>query len=222
MPDGQQPSGTSPATRALIIVLALPVILVIMFVVVGRVHGSQQSTLLDGHYKGLKWAEARASSAGFDNIKSHDALGRDRGQRQPKDWQVCFQQPAPGEYAHRSQVEYGVVRLDENCPSTDQGRIDAAGAVMPNLFGRTGYMASVAFGDDASVRYVDVVNEEEISRSLGDYRICAQQPAAGQPWDGLPVKLAVVPYNDNCSHPGKSKQPVNVTAILDRVLNTID
>lgn len=219
MPDGEQ-SGPTRATWALIIVLALPVVLVLIFLIVGRVRGSQESTLPRLETKGLKWAEARAGIAGFENVETHDALGRNRGQRDTKSWMVCFQLPSPGTYAHRTVVELGVVRLSERCPSTDQGRINRAGAVMPNLLGRTAYIARVALGDDASIRFVDVVSRREIDSNLGDYRICTQEPAAGEPWDGVPVKSAVVPYHDDCAHPGTASQNIDPIEILNRVLNS--
>lgn len=211
-------SGPNRATTALIVVLALPVVLVVMFLIAGKVRSGQEATLPTLQTKGLKWAEARANDAGFDNVSAYDALGRDRGQRDAKSWKVCFMRPGSGNHTRNTAIELGAVRLSEKCPSTDQGRIDPAGAIMPNLLGRTAYMAHVALGDDASIRFVDVVSKEEVDHSLGDYRICTQEPAQGQPWDGVPVKAAVVPYNDNCAHPGGTKTTIDPGQVLDRVL----
>ena len=218
MPDDEQP-GPSRATVALIVVLALPVVLVLMFLIVGRVRAGQEASLPQLETKGLKWAEARANTAGFDDVKSYDSLGRTRGQRDVKSWMVCFMTPGSGNHRRSTNVELGVVRLSEKCPTTDQGRIDRAGAVMPNLLGRTAYMARVALGDDASIRFVDVVSKSEVDHGLGDYRICTQEPAEGQAWDGLPVKAAVVPYNDSCAHPGPGNTPLDPSAVLNRVLD---
>jgi hypothetical protein len=220
MPD-EELSGPTRATVALIVVLALPVVLVLMFLIVGRVRAGQEATLPQLETKGLKWAEARANTAGFDNVTSHDALGRDRGQRDTKSWQVCFMRPGSGKHTRNTEIELGVVRLSEKCPSSDQGRIERAGAIMPNLLGRTAYMARVALGDDASIRFVDVVSQSAIDHNLGDYRICTQEPAAGEPWDGVPVKAAVVPYNDDCAHPGPGSTNLDPTEVLNRVLNEL-
>jgi hypothetical protein len=221
MPD-QPKSGPGPATMALIVVLALPVVLVLVFLLVGKVQASQDASLPALETKGLKWAQARATSAGFGKLTSYDSLGRDRGQRDAQAWQVCFVTPDPGSHARSTLIEFGVVRLEETCPAKDQGRIDPAGQTMPNLYNRTAYMARVAFGDDASIRIVDVVSKNEVTRGLGDYRICTQEPAAGQPWDGVPVKLAVVPFDDDCAHPGSSKDAsIDPGAILDEVLNKL-
>ena len=220
MAEGEQ-SGPSPATMALIAVLALPVLLVLLFLIVGRVQSAQDSPLPQLETKGLKWAQVRAEDAGFGEIQTHDALGRDRGQRDSKNWMVCFQVPPAGNYERKTTVELGVVRLDEVCPSSDQGRIVQAGATMPDFVNRTAYMATRSLGEDASVRFVNVTTQREVTNNLGDYRICQQEPIAGAPWDGVPVKAAVVAYTDSCDNPKGVDPEDSPMDVVNRVLNDL-
>jgi hypothetical protein len=220
MADGDS-SGPGKATMALIAVLALPVVLVLVFLFVGSVRSSQASSLPDLHTKGLKWAQARAGTEGFGDVGTHDALGRDRGQRDAKSWMVCFQVPPAGQHTRKTQVELGVVQVSEKCPTKDQGRINPAGALMPPLIDRTAYMATVSLGDNASVRFIDVATKDTVTHNLGDYRICAQEPAAGAAWDGVPVKAAVVPYEQDCDHPKGAPSGLDAQTFLNRVLDLL-
>ena len=49
---------------------------------------------------------------------SHDATGEGRSQILDRDWQVCDQDPAPGdEITPDTKIDFGVVRVDtEQCP----------------------------------------------------------------------------------------------------------
>jgi beta-lactam-binding protein with PASTA domain len=210
---------------ALIVILGLPVVLVGIFVVVGNIRDGQASALPDLRTKGLQWAKARGEDAGFSTVNTHDALGRNRGNRDAKSWQVCFQSPTAGNHPRKTPVELGVVRVTETCPTTDQWQIAPATSTMPDLINRTAFIASKALGDDASIRYVDVASRREISRDLGDFRVCAQEPAAGEPFDGVPVKAAVVPYDDDCRSPkgvpSDTLDALQPAALLARVLDSL-
>ncbi len=51
---------------------------------------------------------------------------------------VCFQEPAPGSFSQQGTVvKLGVVKTEERCPTTDQGRYNKAGKEMPDLKNRT-------------------------------------------------------------------------------------
>jgi hypothetical protein len=196
MPD--KSNGPSTATIVLIAVLATPVVLVVIFWLVGSGSADAHSNLPDVHAKGLQWAKAQTKDAGFDKIQTHDALGRNRRWHDDKDWMVCFEDPRPGAQPAKTEVKLGVVKTDETCPSADQGRYEPAGTVMPDLVNRTAYMTNKILGDNASVRFMNRTSGDEVNHDLGDWRICAQSPKPGERFDGLPVTTLVVPYEKRC------------------------
>jgi hypothetical protein len=197
-------NGMSRQSILLIAVLATPVVLVLIFWLAGSGGGGSSakatatSNLPDLRTKGLQWADAQAKDAGFGDVQTHDALGRNRRWHDDKDWVVCFETPAPGAVADGTTVQLGVVQTDERCPSKDQALYDKAGAQMPDLTNRTAYMSSQILGNNASVRYLQRNNGDEVKRGLGDWRVCAQTPKPGQRFDGVPVTTLVVPYEQRC------------------------
>jgi beta-lactam-binding protein with PASTA domain len=197
MPD--KTAGPSTSTIVLIAVLATPVVLVVIFWLVGTGSADATSNLPDLQGKGLQWATAQAKDAGFDKVETHDSLGRNRHWRDDKEWMVCFEVPRPGaQPAKGTTVQLGVVKTDEVCPNADQGRFEPAKAQMPDLVNRTAYMTVKILGDNASIRFLNRANGDEVSRSLGDWRVCAQSPKPGERFDGLPVTTLVIPYEKRC------------------------
>jgi hypothetical protein len=91
-----------------------------------------------------------------------------------------------------------VVKTEENCPATDQGRYDRATKTMPNLVNRTAYMTTQILGPNASIRFLKRSDGDEVNHGLGDWRICGQKPEEGERFDGLPVTVLVVPYEEHC------------------------
>jgi hypothetical protein len=196
-------SGLNRSTIVLIAVLATPVVLVLIFWLAGSGGGGggtakASSNLPDLRSKGLQWAQAQAKDAGFGATQTHDALGRNRRWHDDKEWVVCFETPGPGAVADGTKIKLGVVKLDERCPSKDQALYDKAGVQMPDLTNRTAYMTSQILGNNASVRYLERSNGNEVKRGLGDWRVCAQTPKAGERFDGVPVTTLVVPYAKRC------------------------
>jgi hypothetical protein len=191
-------TGPSTATIILIAVLATPVVLVVIFWLIGSGSADAQSNLPDIRSKGLQWGMTEAKNAGFDDIETHDALGRDRRWRDDKDWMVCFQDPAPGSHPQRTLVKLGVVKTEERCPTTDQGRYDPAGPTMPDLTNRTAYMTTQILGENASIRFLKRSDGDEVTNGLGDWRVCGQTPDVGERFDGVPVTTLVVPYETAC------------------------
>jgi hypothetical protein len=191
-------SGPSTATIALIALIATPVVLFIIFWLVGSGNANASSNLPDLRGKGLAWAKAESKNAGFTKIESHDALGRDRGWHDDKDWLVCFESPKPGQEKSGQQVSLGVVKIEERCPSTDQAVYTPAVRTMPNLVGKTGFITGKILGDKASVKYLNRQNGDEVNHNLGDWRVCSQAPKAGEPFNGVPVTTLVVPYENKC------------------------
>jgi hypothetical protein len=190
--------GPSTGTLVLLAVLATPVVLVVIFWIVGSGSADAKANLPEVRGKGLQWATAQTKDAGFGQIETHDALGRDRRWRDDKEWMVCFEDPRPGAQSAKVDVKLGVVKIDETCPSTDQAVFKPAATVMPDLLNRTGYMASQILGKNASVKYVNKDNGDEITHGLGDWRVCGQAPRPGERFDGVPVTTLVVPYETKC------------------------
>jgi hypothetical protein len=191
-------TGPSTATIILIAVIATPVVLVLIFWLMGSDTADARSSLPDVRGKGLQWAHAQTKDAGFGSIETHDALGRDRRWRDDKDWMVCFQVPAPGSYPDGTKVELGVVKTEERCPTSDQARFDVAGRTMPDLVNRTAFMTRKILGPNASLRFLNRSNGDEVSHGLGDWRVCGQTPKAGDRFDGVPVTTLVVKYDEKC------------------------
>lgn len=191
-------TGPNTATIILIAVLATPVVLVLIFWLIGSGSADANSNLPDVRSKGLQWATNETKTAGFGDVETHDALGRDRRWRDDKEWQVCFQEPAAGSRAQGTAVRLGVVKIEESCPSSDQGRYDPAKQVMPDLTNRTAYMTRQILGQNASIRFLKREDGEEITHGLGDWRVCGQTPKIAQKFDGVPVTTIVVPYETKC------------------------
>ena len=84
---------------------------------------------LVGH--GLQNAQDTAQAAGFDNLKSHDALGS-RHQIWDRDWKVCTQTPAPGSHDTGATVDFGAVKTDEQCPADDTTSTSATPSATPS------------------------------------------------------------------------------------------
>lgn len=68
--------------------------------------------------RGLQSAQDAAQAAGFYSLKSHDSHGRARMQILDRDWRVCSQSVKAGMVAAtNTQLDFGVVKLDETCPA---------------------------------------------------------------------------------------------------------
>jgi hypothetical protein len=155
--------------------------------------------------KGLQVAQDAAQEADFYNLTSHDASGRERHQVFDRDWRVCFQTPAPGANDTSKQVDFGVVRLEEDCPSSDARSSDLAPgpasdvpAVMPNLLGRSARAAEETLGSDASVLLRDATGQDRAVLVTSNWQVCEQSPRAGASLAGAPVTLKVVKYGEDC------------------------
>lgn len=80
---------------------------------------AESKVLPDLAGKGLQVAQDAAQEAGFSRLTSHDALGRGREQVLDRNWKVCGQQPGAGKHRVDVQVDFGTVKLDEDCPKRD-------------------------------------------------------------------------------------------------------
>lgn len=150
--------------------------------------------------RGLQNAQDTAQDAGFDTLKSHDSLGRGRHQILDRDWKVCFQNPAPGPMPTTSTVDLGAVKLEESCPAADQAGTEPgpAGASMPNLIGKSVAVAEKSLGNDASILFKDATGADRTVLVPSNWQICAQDPAPGKPYNGVPVTLTVAKFTESC------------------------
>jgi hypothetical protein len=150
--------------------------------------------------RGLQNAQDAAQDAGFFALASHDALGRGRHQILDRDWKVCFQNPAPGTIQTNSTVAFGVVKLDESCPASDQASTEPGpvGASMPNLIGKSAAVAERSLGGNASILFKDATGADRSVLVASNWKICAQEPAPDKPYGGVPVTLTVVKFTESC------------------------
>jgi hypothetical protein len=147
--------------------------------------------------KGLKYAVDAVQAAGFAKFSTHDSSGRMRAQVLYTDWKVCFQTPGAGQQPTSTRVDFGVVKLDESCSGADQGLITAtAGAVMPDLRGRSARYASDILGRSAGISYKTRAGADAIVLVDSNWEVCEQTPAPGRPYNGVPVTLVVAKYSD--------------------------
>jgi hypothetical protein len=153
--------------------------------------------LPDGVGKGLKYAVDAAASAGFSTYSTHDASGRMRAQVLYTDWKVCFQTPPAGLHPSSTKVDFGVVKLAESCPASDQGLVTVtAGATMPDLRGRSVRYASDVLGSGASIRFTTTTGADAHVLVDSNWQVCGQTPAPGAAYAGVPVTLVVAKYSD--------------------------
>lgn len=219
------PPGGSGSAWVLIVGVVVVVALGVITVAAGRT--SQAVTIPDMRERGLDWAVDHLGAAAFRDVTAHDALGRDRGIGDRHDWQVCFQTvddgrgadgarhfvpvTGPMELERVGAVRLGVVKATETCPDRDQGVVARATTTMPDLVGRTAYIAQQALGDKATILVRDVGDRDDeglltrfssadrfVTRGLGDWRVCMQSPAAGEEFDGKVVRLQAVRYDATC------------------------
>lgn len=163
----------------------------------GTATAPARQLLPDGVGKGLKYAVDAVRTAGFAQFSTHDASGRMRAQVIYTDWKVCFQTPGAGLHPTPARIDFGVVKLNESCPATDQGLVTVtAGAVMPDLRGRSARYAFDVMGSNASISYKTRAGADAVVLVDSNWEVCEQTPAPGQPYNGVPVTLIVAKYGD--------------------------
>ena len=148
---------------------------------------------------GLGVAEEVASDGGV-GLQPYDSLGKGRDVDEPREWKVCFQSPEPGSYAVPVTALVGAVQVDEACPAQDAGVGPAINrATMPAFTGRPALLVRTTLGEAASIAYRDVEGDGTVSEDdLADYRVCSQSPAAGEPYNGVPVTVRIGRLPDAC------------------------
>jgi beta-lactam-binding protein with PASTA domain len=147
---------------------------------------------------GLQAAQDAAQAAGFYNLKSHDSLGRDRHQILDRDWKVCSQTPAAGKQASTdTTLDFGAVKTTEACPTSDQAPPGKVEKTMPNYIGKGLQAATQSLPSSTSIDTTDAVGRRVIVLQ-SHWKICTQQPKAGTPFTGQPVKFTAVKTDETC------------------------
>jgi beta-lactam-binding protein with PASTA domain len=157
------------------------------------------ATLPDLLGKGLQFAQDAAQKAGLHSLRSHDALGRGRHQILDRDWMVCFQDPKPGKVDPATTVDFGVVKIHESCPASDQATPSPspAGATMPDLVGKSVNVARGAL-PNASITVNDGTGQHRVVLIASNWQVCSTSPKAGEPYNGVPVTITVVKFGEAC------------------------
>lgn len=148
--------------------------------------------------KGLQYAQDQAQAAGFYHLTSHDSLGRDRLQALDRNWKVCSQTPKAGSYPTDTKVDFGTVKLDEDCPSKDVAEQPKAGSTMPNFVGKSMKTARGALDSSTSITVTDASGQDRMVLVESNWRVCSQSPRAGAKLDGQPVEFEVVKFEESC------------------------
>lgn len=148
---------------------------------------------------GLQSAQDTAQAAGFYALTSHDALGRDRLQALDRNWQVCSQNYAPGKTIPTdTTLDFGAVKLDEQCPSKDKPAPSAAGATMPDFGGDSVKAARAALDSSTSITVEDASGQDRMVLMESNWQVCTQNPSPGKALTGQPVEFTAVKFGETC------------------------
>ncbi|MEU5633524.1 PASTA domain-containing protein [Streptomyces rishiriensis] len=147
---------------------------------------------------GLQSAQDAAQAAGFYTLKSHDSLGRDRNQILDRDWKVCSQSVTAGKTVPTdTELDFGAVKLKEDCPAKDQTAPADAGGTMPDFKGKSVKAARVALDSGTSITVKDA-SENRFILVESNWQVCSQSPAAGTTLNGQPVEFTAVKFGESC------------------------
>lgn len=148
---------------------------------------------------GLQSAQDKAQDEGFYDLTSHDSLGRGRLQAFDRNWQVCTQNIKAGTSTPTdTELDFGAVKLEEDCPAKDQAEPSAAGGKMPDFAGKSVKAARAALDSSTSLTVRDASGEDRIVFVESNWKVCTQTPAKGTKLNGQPVKLTAVKFEESC------------------------
>ncbi|MCF2527877.1 hypothetical protein [Yinghuangia soli] len=149
--------------------------------------------------KDLQKARDAVWMAGYHFIKPHDALGRGRTQLLLSNWQVCDQNPGPGKVDKDTTVRLGVVRKDEDCPTTPMPttKPSAPDGITPDVLGRSVNVVRQALRSEVKVDADDLKSGRPIIIE-NHWQVCTQNPAPGAPLPKDKIRLGVVKFGEKC------------------------
>ncbi|MEU0098291.1 hypothetical protein [Streptomyces sp. NPDC006267] len=147
---------------------------------------------------GLQFAQDAAQEKGFYSLRSHDSTGRDRFQALDRNWKVCSQNVKAGKTASTdTTLDFGAVKLEEDCPASDKKAPEVAGGKMPDLAGESVKAARGALDSGTSITVTDAA-EGRMVLLESNWKVCTQKPAAGAALNGQPVEFTAVKFKESC------------------------
>ncbi|CCK25047.1 hypothetical protein BN159_0668 [Streptomyces davaonensis JCM 4913] len=159
----------------------------------------EKATVPDFVGMGLQSAQDKAQELGFYSLDSHDALGRDRMQAFDRNWKVCSQNTKAGTSASTdTELDFGAVKLEEDCPAKDQKPPSAKDGKMPDFKGKSVNAARSALDSGTSLTVEDATPEDRWILVESNWQVCTQKPAAGVALNGQPVTLTAVKFGESC------------------------
>jgi hypothetical protein len=189
----------------------------IQFIVggVSSMADNQVGVLPDTTGMGLSYAKnVVLKDKKFQIVKAHDSTGRSRSLGGGGDWKVCAQYtpqggklvPVAGRVKHNTEIDLGVVLLDEACgPDLTLNRRldDPLDYAMPDFRGVTPAEVVKAMRKEASLRFYSTDGDEISSQDYNRWRVCTQQLRQGATFFGQPVAFTAVRFdkNDNADPP---------------------
>ncbi|MEU1520422.1 PASTA domain-containing protein [Streptomyces sp. NPDC005811] len=148
---------------------------------------------------GLQSAQDTAQAAGFYALASHDSLGRGRMQAFDRNWKVCTQSLKAGKTVPTdTELDFGAVKLDEDCPAKDQSEPAEAGGTMPDFGGKSVKAARAALDSSTSITVEDASGGSRFILIESNWQVCSQSPKAGAKLNGQPVKFTAVKFDETC------------------------
>ncbi|MFF5359407.1 hypothetical protein ACFY4I_08365 [Streptomyces scabiei] len=160
---------------------------------------AEKATVPDFAGMGLQSAQDTAQDAGFYSLKSHDSLGRDRMQAFDRNWKVCTQNIKAGKAVTTdTELDFGAVKLEEDCPSKDQAAPSAADGKMPDFEGKSVKAARSTLDSSTSITVKDASGDDRFVLLESNWQVCTQSPKAGIALKGQPVEFTAVKFEENC------------------------
>ncbi|MEU0354995.1 PASTA domain-containing protein [Streptomyces cyaneofuscatus] len=159
---------------------------------------AETKTVPDFVGMGLQSAQDTAQAEGFFSLKSHDSAGRGRAQAFDRNWKVCSQNMAAGKTIPvDTTLDFGTVKLEENCPATDATEPEVAGGKMPSLVGKSVKVARNALDPSTSITVTDAAQGRMVLME-SNWQVCTQDPAPGAVLNGQPVEFTAVKFEESC------------------------
>ncbi|WP_239476269.1 hypothetical protein [Streptomyces sp. CS090A] len=147
---------------------------------------------------GLQSAQDAAQAEGFFALASHDSAGRGRAQAFDRNWKVCSQNMAAGKTIPvDTTLDFGAVKLEEDCPASDAKEPEAAGGKMPSLVGKSVKVARDALDPSTSITVTDAAQDRMVLME-SNWQVCTQDPAPGAALTGQPVEFTAVKFEESC------------------------
>ncbi|WP_063756890.1 PASTA domain-containing protein [Streptomyces sp. NRRL F-5135] len=147
---------------------------------------------------GLQSAQDTAQAQGFYSLESHDSTGRARLQALDRNWKVCSQSVKAGRTVPvDTTLDFGTVKLEEECPAADEKEPEATGGKMPDLGGKSVKAARTALDPGTSITVTDA-NGDRMVLMESNWQVCTQDPSPGKALTGQPVELTAVKYEESC------------------------